>query len=986
MRALGAALAAAALTLGSAPASADVGAYIGKVIASVSLELEGRPTSDPKLLAFVETRAGQPLSMMEVRESLAHLFSLGRFDDVTVHAELEGGGVALRYALDPIHLVTKIDFVGSVHLPGVDTGRLKRVIEERYGASPPVRRASDAALLLVDQLQVAGYLHPSVTPRTTVEHISEGATLVFAIEPGSRTRIGTIDVVGLPSAVRQSFLNELDIVPGSPYQRGVLRQRTDRYLTRRRARGFYEAAVGVAVQLANDDQVANLTLSVAPGPLVRVVFAGDPLPSDAQGQLVPVESEGSVDEDLLEDASNRIEEYLRAQGYRDAVAPHAREEKDGELLITFMVKKGPLYRVSRVQVSGNASVPLAEFGPVLRVRDGQPFSSPKFDADLTAIESVYHRRGFAAARANAAFEQEAGAPVVGPQGRQVLMLVRIAVREGVRTTVGSVRVEGNESVSEATLRPSITLQPGQPFYPPQMAVDRDGLQLRYANLGYQNATIDTNPGVSADGTRADIVYTVHEGPRILVDHVLIVGNVRTRTATIQRELQVKPGDVLSLQAVNESQRRLAALGLFRRTRLTELRHGDETTRDLLVTVEEAPVTTLDYGGGVEAGEVIRGADESGVAQTEIDFAPRAFFQIGRRNLFGKNRSVNLFGRVSPHLNGFGGSAATSTGTLGFTEYRLLGSFREPKVLATGADASLTAVIEQQRRATFNFGRKSFIAEAGRRLAPTVSVSGSYQIQQTKLFDVRSPDQIDPGEQLLIDRLFPRVRLSSLSSSIARDTRDDAVDPGGGGYLSANGQLAARRIGSEVGLAKAFLTGQLFRVLPHTNRVVVAGNARIGLATGFPRDVVRTNDKGQTITGADGEPIVDRVEDLPASERFFAGGDTMRGFALDQLGAPSTIDKNGFPIGGNALLIVNAELRVPLRGGLGVVGFFDTGNVFARARDFNPADLRSALGLGLRYRSPIGPIRIDLGFKLRRRTVAGRPEDLTALHISLGQAF
>ena len=112
---------------------------------------------------------------------------------------------------------------------------------------------------------------------------------------------------------------------------------------------------------------------------------------------------------------------------------------------------------------------------------------------------------------------------------------------------------------------------------------------------------------------------------------------------------------------------------------------------------------------------------------------------------------------------------------------------------------------------------------------------------------------------------------------------------------------------------------------------------------------------------------------------------MRGFALDQLGAPSTI-KNGFPIGGNALLIVNAELRVPLHGGLGVVGFFDTGNVFARATDFSLGELRSALGVGLRYKSPIGPIRIDVGFKLRRNTVAGRREDLSAFHISLGQAF
>jgi outer membrane protein insertion porin family len=432
--------------------------------------------------------------------------------------------------------------------------------------------------------------------------------------------------------------------------------------------------------------------------------------------------------------------------------------------------------------------------------------------------------------------------------------------------------------------------------------------------------------------------------------------------------------------VGDSQRRLAALGLFRRTRITEVRHGDETTRDLLVTVEEAPVTTVGYGGGVEAGQVIRAAGLSGLAQTQIDFAPRAFVETTRRNLFGKNRSVNLFGRIGLHPNTIGTGSATSSG---LSEYRLLASFREPRVLNTRADASLTGVIEQQRRSSFNFARKIFIAEVGRRLTRGISLSGSYQVQRTKLF---FDPTFDPANNFLVERLFPQVLLSSFASSIASDTRDDVVDPGAGGYLSATGQLAARRIGSEVGLAKTFLVAQAFRTLPHSRRVVLAGNARVGLANGFPRDVIHTDGQGHVVIGNDGQPLVDRVETLPASERFFAGGDTMRGFALDQLGAAGTIDDRGFPIGGNALVIVNAELRMPVRGGFGVVGFFDTGNVFARTTDIKLGELRNAVGFGLRYKSPIGPIRFDIGFKLRRHIVAGRREDLTAFHISLGQAF
>jgi outer membrane translocation and assembly module TamA len=130
-----------------------------------------------------------------------------------------------------------------------------------------------------------------------------------------------------------------------------------------------------------------------------------------------------------------------------------------------------------------------------------------------------------------------------------------------------------------------------------------------------------------------------------------------------------------------------------------------------------------------------------------------------------------------------------------------------------------------------------------------------------------------------------------------------------------------------------------------------------------------------------------VEDLPASERFYAGGDTtVRGFALDRLGRPDTFDNAGFPKGGHALIIFNSELRIPVWRAFETVGFLDVGNVFARLEDINLGQLRGGAGFGVRYRSPLGPIRVDLGFKLSRLNYPDRKEPLTALHISLGQAF
>ncbi len=958
----------------ASPANAGVADFLGKVVVSIALDAEGRVLTDPRIAGAIQNRTGQPLLMREVRESMVHLLSLGRFEDVVVRASAAPGGVALGYALVPVHPIERIAFSGASGLPGADEGRLRGLVVDRYGGLPAQGRAAEAARLVEDQLKARGYLRASVAFRIEVEHQPDRSTLWFDISAGDRTRVAEIRTDGVARA--PEILDALRLAPGRPFERDVVDERVVEYIADRRDDGYYEARLSVNAEMVDDDRVANLTITASDGPRVRLVFSGDPLPSDQRDALVPVAREGSTDEDLLEDAGNNIEEYLRAQGYRDAVAPHARNEVGGELHLTFAVKRGRLYRVTRVEISGNVVVPLADLAPLVRLKELDPFSEEVLDADAGAIEELSRRLGFAAVDVRAGADPVAAAAV----GPEVPVVVRVIVNEGPRTIVTSVHVAGGQAIPEATLLASLGLQPGRPFFVTQLAIDRDALLLQYANLGFRNASVRFAPGLSADRSQADVVFTVQEGVQVRVGHILIGGNSRTSREIIEREILLEPGDPLGLTAVNETQRRLAALGLFRRTRLAEVTHGDETTRDLLVTVEEAPATTLGYGGGLEVGQRIR-QDEGETAQERLELAPRAFFDIGRRNLFGRNRSINLFTRISLRPRDQVTSVEPPPGTpepvplpdsaFGFSEYRVLGTYREPLVFGTPADAFLTLTFEQQSRSSFNFRRRAFSAELSRRLSRTVSVGGNYQIQRTDLFDER----IDPDDELLVDRLFPQVRLSSFSGSVVRDTRDDPLNTRGGEYLSANGQVAAKAIGSEIGLVKTYLTAQMFRPASRLARAVVALSARLGIARGFP------------------------LKDLPASERFFAGGDTtVRGFALDQLGRPETIDEdgvvipgtideNGFPIGGNAVVLFNGELRVPVFGSLDAVGFIDTGNVFARTSYVDITQLRSAVGFGIRYRSPVGPIRVDLGFKINPGFLApGVPERLTALHISLGQAF
>jgi outer membrane protein insertion porin family len=957
---------------GVSPAVAAITEYLGKPVAAVRFVIEGRDTTDPSLSDVIETRAGMPLSMADVRESLVHLYSLGRFDDVRVDAILIGAGVSVRYDLSPVHPVTRVAFDWTSVAPGADEDRLRRAIAER-GGTLRVGRAPELALAVKDAMRERGYLNAAVTPGVQIAHTPHTTTLIFTIDAGPRTVLGTLNVTGSPGMPAPELLKQLGLATGAPYERDALNERIEKYLSGVRSRGYYEAKVTPAVSLADGERVANLTVAVERGAHVRVVFAGDPLPANRHADLVPVEREASASEDLLEDSTNRIEEFLRAQGYRDAVAPHTRRQMDGELLITFNITRGPVFDVARVDITGNTALPASTFESGLRLREGMPYSAASLDADIAAIENAYKRSGFVGVKADSAVE-----PQAAPPGAPIPVIVRITVREGVQTLVGVVTFAGNQAVDEAAMRGLVSLKTRAAFVPAQLAADRDAILLRYANLGFENATVDVKPEVTLDGTRTDLLFTVREGAQVRVDHVIIVGNASTKTETIEHELQLRAGDPLGREAMFETQRRLSALGLFRRVNVTAVAHGDERRRDLLVSVEEASMTTIAYGGGLEGRRKVV-EEPDGVAGERFQVAPRASVEVARRNLFGGNRSATLFASGSLPLN-TGEPVAPDQTTV--PEYRVGGTYREPRAFDLKADLFLDVTFEQQIRSSFDFRRRAASAVLARRVTAAVSISGSYQIQRTEVFN----NSVTPADQLLIDRAFPQVRLSSFQASIAHDTRNDPADATSGNLFSVDAQLAARAIGSEIGFVKSRYTAQMFRTLPGSRRLVFAGSARLGLATGFPRELV--DEDGNVVTDSNGNPVI--IDELDTSSRFYAGGDTtIRGFALDAVGVrhdppqnEDTLDRNGFPLGGNGVIVLNGELRVPLRTGLQGVGFIDSGNVYQRVTTIDLSELRTAVGFGVRYKSPFGPIRFDLGFKVKRRP----DEHLTAWFVTFGQAF
>ena len=956
------------LHFGAAPALAQDA--VGQPIVEVVIEQEGQIVTDPLIRGLIETTVGEPLSMRDVRETEEHLSNLRRFDDIQVRAEPASGGVRLRYVLVPLHPVDRVEFRGTL---GVSEGDLRRVVTERLGRVPAASRAGEAADALGLLYRQRGYPGAQITPRVEETHDPDRATLVFEIVAGRRARIAEVRITPVDAREADTLIGVPDIRVGDFYDADDVNAALREWEERLKEQGFYEARASVGPILADD---AHLIISVARGPRVIVAFTGDPVPEDERERLVPVRAEGSADEDLLEDAKIALERYLQAQGYRDATANYLRnEEKPGELTVTFDVKRGPRYTVDAVRLTGSEGVPTPELQKILQIAPRDLFVRTRLTASVRAIQNLYVSRGYTRAKVD---PREAVLPPDRAGDPERRIDVDLAITEGPRTAVRAVAFTGHTVVSESVLRSMIAPVPGRPFSQAEVVLGRDRIDLEYQNLGYERVDVQAMVTLSDDDTAADIRYTIVEGEQSIVAHVIVVGNDRTSLATIRNELVFREGGPLGAAALIDSRARLVDLGLFRRVDIQPLPLTSESRRDVLIQIEEADPTTFDFGGGVELGFRARPGDD-GLPEDRLELAPRGSLGIGRRNLWGKNRSVNLFTRVSLRSTDVVVSqdvpplleATPTQSNPGFNEFRVVGTFREPRVLWSGAELVITGIVEQAVRTTFNFSRRIARAELGWRLTSGISVTSRYSFERNKLFDVFLDEDQNP---VLLDKLFPQVRISKFAGSFIRDTRDDLLDPSRGTSILADADVAARAIGSQVGFVRTFIQAFFYKQLPTARRIIAAFGARAGVARGFVRPAP--------------PDVGGEVDDLPASERFFTGGDgSVRGFSLDRLANEATISSTGFPVGGNGVIVLNGELRVNVIG-LQAVGFVDAGNVYRRATDIDFTDLRPAVGIGLRFAfRGVGPLRLDWGFNLdRRELVPGSRERGNVFHVSLGQAF
>ncbi len=955
----------------------DYAGFAGQKVSRV--DFSANPAIAPdKIRPLIKQKAGEPLSLPAIQESITALQNAKLFSKVQVSVTPAESGVDVLFILQPTSYVGVLDFPGATKaFPYPQLLQVVNIPEQSAYVSDLPERGTQA---LARFFRKNGYFEAAVTANVQPNDPLRIVNIRFDCQLNGQARLGEINFSGLSESqgtdIRRALrslwakLKGASLKPGKKYSE----KRINKALSYIRAHLQSEGRLAPVVRLASSNfhaatGRADLSFEVEPGPLVSVHVMGAHVSAGTLRRLVPIYEEGSVDQDLVDEGGRNLRSYFQSKGYFDTKIDSRMNKQSLSVNVTYGVDRGARQEVASVNFDGNKNFGDAKLRALVAVKKGRSvfghfFSHGDFSQDVVR-KSV---NALTAAYKDAGFGDVSVTPIVSGEPR---IEVTFKIAEGEQYKVGKLSFAGNHALSEKAItgnRPW-NLSPGKPYSTARLEQDRNRILARYENSGYENAQFQASATFQASNRHlVDVTYTINEGQQEKVAEVAVVGNQITKTNFIEKITgsEVMPGKPLSLGNSLTAESDLYNLGIFDWASVQPLEPPGESEprEEMLLKVHESPRNSIDVGLGVEviprSGNIpvgtvaLPGIPPIGVgtkftASQNSYWGPRASFQFARHNLFGRAETAS-FGLTYSRLD--------QRATLGYSDPRLRGSSWS-SLFSLSAERSTqisiyTAEVEQ--------GSAQLQKVLDARHTRTLTFRYSYQ--HTLLTNITIPDLVLPEDQ--------HVRLSTFAAQYVRDTRDKPLDAHRGIYQSASFEVNPTVIGSSSNFVRFF--GQMSYYKPIKPWLVWANNFRLGLAKPF--------------SGAD----------VPLSERFFSGGaESLRGFPVDAAGPqrpvsvcsnpaiPSTCTLISVPVGGNMLAIFNSEARfpIPLKSGLGGVVFYDGGNVYSNInlRQFAD-DYTNTVGFGIRYQTPVGPIRFDIG----RRLTSVPGVNATQYFVTLGQSF
>lgn len=813
-----------------------------------------------------------------------------------------------------------------------------------------------------------------------VYHEGEGRIRVVVEERDTIRKIHIEGNMYLPDRTIKNFMAALAFEEGKVMRYDLLERLKENLSESIRGRGFPHCKVEVnAIDLGGHK--IDLYVRVDEGEPIRIkelTIIGD----DSIRGEIGIQGGDIFDREKLLKGMERIKRYYKKKGRINfVVGPYTFSQ--GELSIHV----DPGKRLN-IFFYGNETVGSKTLLKELPFVEFEAFREEMLDEAVSNLKSFYHKKGF--------FNPQI-APIISEDGENINLSFYIF--EGRRIKVRSVRFSGN-TINEKNLKGIMTTKEGEFLNPEALSFDRDIISEFYNALGYLKAEID-EPLVKIDDPWADIFINIKEGPQSIIEEIMveinpshggvlshesiiaaiglkkgspynevdisdaryrvldlcfeqglldadvsvkreftergvkvvfviderertyfgktiIKGNRRTEKIVIERELLHREGEPFNYSLLTKERQKLYKLGLFTEVDLEPLDRYN-SMRDLMITLQEGNAGAFEFGVGYGDYERYRG-----------------FFDLSYRNLFGMNRQGSLRVEISS------------------LEERVILNYYEPWFLSRPLPLRILALREERKEKNIDTGeiryrltRHTITGGIEKKLTDFLKGEVYYEFSVVKTFDVR-PDVILSREDT------GTLAISAIRPGLIYDTRDNPFDPRSGILAGLTIKTATGLLLSETDFIKVMMNASLYKEV--SKRSVLAVSLRAGVAQGF----------GLT-------------RDLPLVERFFAGGrNTVRGYEQDTLG-PKGAD--GTPTGGNAFLVANLELRNYVGKGFSVVTFVDGGNVWHKIKEMD-LSLKYTAGIGLRYNTPVGPLRIDYGHKLMRE----RGESTGEIHFSIGHAF
>lgn len=740
--------------------------------------------------------------------------------------------------------------------------------------------------------------------------------------PAQELRVSTIDLSGELVLPEARLREALEVEPGDRFDFVRWQTDRDRLEALYRTEGYLTARIAARRMDAPDG--AALTYEIAAGPQTRIEMAGLDLDDALRVQLETAWAQSVFDDFLVDEATQIVRAHLARGGHLQPSIQARIADAGGTKTLLITVDAGTRSTMTTIRLDG---APPALTDAIVAHLDDQGLVE-RAVSDPGAVEreaTTYLRaRGHLGARVTA------GAPLF----EGLTATLPVALEAGPAYAIAAVRFEGSPTLSEDDVRDAAALDVGTPYDPALVEAARGRLVALYRREGFANARVEMMPAVRPDPAVVDVVFVVSEGQRQRLDDVVVTGNRAIDTEVIVRALGLSKGAPLRPEDVLRARTRVFDTGLFRRIDIAsepiEAADGRRagpldppvtTPMRLRVAVEEWPAARLRYGFVV--------AEERPEESPEgRDLVPGVSADLTRRTLFGRAIAVGAALELQRRDRGVRGFVTAPT-LLGWPVETSLAVSRTRRTIAdTSRLDDRTGISWEQQ---FRFVRD-------------LELSYGYRFE-------RSRTELPRDE--IIGALPPiLLNIARLNATAAWDRRDDPTDTSRGVLVSSSFEFAPEAAGSDIRFVRQLSQAYYFRPW---RRAVFASAARVGVVV--------------PLSG----------QELILSERFFAGGSrTVRGVAESALGPR---DFFGDPEGGEMMIVLNQEARVPIYRWLRGVAFVDAGNVFVRPRDASLGGLVGSVGVGVRLATPFALLRADYA-----RPVRGAEQRGGRWTFGIGQAF